>query len=323
VLHPAAVEAVGVEAGGEPARRQQQLPLQPADDAAHHPLALRAQQGVMVGDAPPATGVAAQQQRVVVQHLLEVRHHPAGIDAVAGEATADLVVDAAARHRVERALGHVERAGLALHQQCVHQQRRRELRRSTETPVDRVELAAEPVEGAPDVDLRRRGRGGLERVRQVGGDGRSARVRLVAALPPGGVDRRDDLCEGRHAAGAHRRVVGAGEERQALRGEEDRHRPAAGAGECLSGFHEHRIEVGTLLTVDLDGDEVRVHQRRDVRVGERLVRHHVAPVAGGVADGKQDRTVGGPRLCERFGTPFAPVDRVVGVHPQVRGRGLS
>jgi len=323
VLHPPAVEAVGVETGSEAAGGQQQLPLQPADQTTHHALALGAQQRVMVGHPTPAADITSEQQGVVVQHLLEVRHHPAGVDAVPGEAAADLVVDTAARHRVERALGDVERARLALHQQRVNQQRCGELRSGAETPVDRVELGAEPVQGAPHVHLRRTRRRGSERAGQMCCDGCRARVRLVTALPPGRVDGGHDLREGGHAAGAHRRVVGAGEERQPFGSEEDGHRPAARTGERLRGLHEHRVEVGALLAVDLDGDEVGVHQRGHVRVGERLVRHHMAPMAGGVAHRQQDRTIGGPGLCQRVGIPFAPVDGVVGVHPQVRGHGLS
>ena len=61
-------------------------------------------------DLPPArlvegdggVGVDAHQQRLVVEHLLEVRHEPLAVDRVAGEAAADVVVHAARRHRVER-----------------------------------------------------------------------------------------------------------------------------------------------------------------------------------------------------------------------------
>ena len=36
-----------------------------------------------------------QQLSIVIQHLLEMRHQPTGIDAVAGKAAAEMVVDAA------------------------------------------------------------------------------------------------------------------------------------------------------------------------------------------------------------------------------------
>jgi hypothetical protein len=75
-----------------------------------------------------------------------------------------------------------------------------------------------------------------------------------------------------------------------LRREEHRQRPAAVApGQHLVRELVDPVEVGALLAVDLDVDEVRVHQRRGGVVLERFVRHHVAPVAGGVADRQQDR----------------------------------
>ena len=84
--------------------------------------------------------------------------------------------------------------------------------------------------------------------------------------------------------------------------------------------HVDRVEVGPLLAVDLDADEVLVHQRRRRGVLERLVLHHVAPVAGGVADREQDRPVLAPRPRERLLAPRIPVDRVLGVLEQVRAR---
>ena len=73
------------------------------------------------------------------------------------------------------------------------------------------------------------------------------------------------------------------------------------------------VEVGPLLAVDLDVDEEAVHHLRDLGILERLVRHHVAPVAGRVADREQDRLVLGARARERLLAPRVPVDRVVGV----------
>ncbi len=44
---------------------------------------------------------------VVIEHLLEVWHRPVRVDAVAMEAAADVVIEAARRHRLERFLEHV------------------------------------------------------------------------------------------------------------------------------------------------------------------------------------------------------------------------
>src|SRR5262249_10516579 len=50
---------------------------------------------------------------------------------------------------------------------------------------------------------------------------------------------------------------------------------------------------------------------------EAFVRHDVAPVAGGVADRKQDRFVAVPGLGERIRPPRPPVDGVVFVLQKV------
>ena len=73
----------------------------------------------LLGDAPvtrlagdlPSVHVGAQQQRLVVEHLLEVRHQPVSVDRVAVEAASHLVVHAAGRHRVQRHGDGVERGG--------------------------------------------------------------------------------------------------------------------------------------------------------------------------------------------------------------------
>ena len=88
------------------------------------------------------------------------------------------------------------------------------------------------------------------------------------------------------------REIRAAEERRAVRRQEHRQRPAAGAPreQRMRGLVD-LVEVGALLAVDLDVDEVRVHRGGDLRILERLVRHHVAPVARRIADRQQDRLV--------------------------------
>jgi hypothetical protein len=84
--------------------------------------------------------IGAGEQGVVVEHLLEVRHRPGRIDAVPREATADLVVDAAAGHRAQGVQGHIL---LVPAEQELDDRRLRELRRvggrASKSPVDRIE----------------------------------------------------------------------------------------------------------------------------------------------------------------------------------------
>ncbi len=114
--------------------------------------------------------------------------------------------------------------------------------------------------------------------------------------------------------------VGAAEERLPIGRQPDAHRPAARLIERLHGGHVDRVDVGPLFAVDLDADVVAVHEGGDLFVLERLGLHHVAPVAGGVADRQEDRPSQAPRLLERLVPPGAPVDRVVRVLQEVGAR---
>ena len=118
------------------------------------------------------------------------------------------------------------------------------------------------------------------------------------------------------------REVGAGEEGLPIRRQPHRHRPSPATGHRLDRFHVDRVDVGPLLAVDLDVDEETVHLRRRLLVLERLVGHHVAPVAGRIADAEKDRLVSVPRFGERVVAPFLPVQRVVLVLEEVRRGGI-
>ena len=113
------------------------------------------------------------------------------------------------------------------------------------------------------------------------------------------------------------REVGAREERVAVVVEHACHRPPAVPGHRRGRVHVDGVHVRPLLAVDLDADEVLVEVRRGGLVLERLVRHHVAPVAGGVPDAQQHRHVAPPRLLERRRLPLPPVDRIVGVLEEI------
>ena len=106
--------------------------------------------------------------------------------------------------------------------------------------------------------------------------------------------------------------------RLAVRQKKDRKRPAAATRHYLDGAHIDLVEVRTLLAIDLDIDEVFVHDLRDRRVFERLVLHDVAPVTGRVSNAEQDQLVFCRRALKRLRTPGIPVHRIVGVLQQIR-----
>ena len=300
-------------------------------------------------------GVQAQQRTVVVEHLLEVRDRPFGIDAVAAEASAELVVDSPFGHALERDAHDVERVGIAYMlgphacgcrrsaaprggairalgrpcgahaYRCAQAEREvglvRELGRAAETAVHRVERRLQRFECE-----RRRPRGQRAGSGRLGLEAREciAKTRAVlgdrrALLAISRSDAREELEEPGQSVAPFAREVRAAEERRPLGRQEHRERPAAGAAreERVRGLVD-LVEIGPLLAIDLDVHEVRVHRRRDDGILERLVGHHVAPVARRVADRQQDWLALAPRKRQRRLAPRLPVDRIVRVLQEIR-----
>ena len=202
---------------------------------------------------------------------------------------------------------------------------RRELRRPPEAAPLRVERCSQPSYGLAEQRLgqrlrRRRATTGLldcaDQLRRRAGH-------LPAALTVGARDRLQHLAEARQPVTRLRREVRAAVEGLPLRREEGGQRPAAVPRERHDRVHVDRVEVGAFLPVDLDVDEELVLEARGLLVLERLVRHHVAPVARGVADGEEDRAVLVAGARERLLPPRVPVDRVVGVLEEIRTGRVS
>ncbi len=238
----------------------------------------------------PAVQVRASQQRVVVEHLLEVRHGPAGVDRVAGEAPADLVVDAARGHRPQGLQSHRQ---FVTAQQELDHRRRWELRRRAPAAVDGVKARPQLRDGRVERVLARWRVGGLEQrcTRQPRDHRLALRADLLALLLPRVRDAFEDRRPARHPAALLGRKVRTGVERNLLGRDEDVQRPAAVAGHRLHGLHVERVDVGALLPIDLHADEALVHLRGDRGVLEGLALHHVTPMACGVADRDEQRAV--------------------------------
>ncbi len=161
---------------------------------------------------------------------------------------------------------------------------------------------------------------GLRALLQGLGELRGLALDVAAPLAVGLGDALEHVAERGHAAARLGRVVGAAVERRTRRCQEHGHRPAAVPRQREHRLHVDRVEVRALLAVDLDRDEEAVHQLRGRRILEALVLHHVAPVAGGVADREQDRPVELAGAGERLLAPRVPVDRVAGVLQEVGAR---
>ena len=144
-------------------------------------------------------------------------------------------------------------------------------------------------------------------------------VRLLAKQPRNLAQHVD---EGRPAVARGFREIRAAPDRLALRRQEHGQRPAALLAQMMQRRHVDLVDVGALLAVDFDVDEQLVHHRRGGVVLEALVRHDVAPVAGGVADREQDRLAGALAPRQRLRPPRPPVHRIVLVLQQIRA-GLA
>ena len=170
-------------------------------------------------------------------------------------------------------------------------ERRRELGCRAEAAPLGVERAGDPVR-AWCSPRRRRARPTSARWRRCG---RSAVTSAVAFCSRS--SRRlihTSLIALDHLQERRLREVRAAPERSAVGVHDDGHRPAAATGERLHGVHVDRVDVGSLLAVDLDVDERGVHRGGDLVVLEALVGHDVAPVAGRVA-----RPTAGSGRCAR------------------------
>ena len=254
-------------------------------------------------------------------------------------AAADVVVHAALRHFLQRERAHLHRFGAerrlpALQRRHaveeIQHRRPGKFRRAAEAAVHRVERLAEILKCFLEHVARRIGErdrralhGALARSRGRGEaletfeQPRSLLGDLPTLLAPRfrhGVEQRD---ESRASAAIGRRIIRAAEKRFQLGRQPRAQRPATAAGDGLHERHVDVVDVGPFFAVHLDGDEMRVEHGGDLRVFERLVRHHVAPVAGRVADREKDRLVLGPRAGERRFAPRIPVDGIGGVLQQV------
>ncbi len=277
----------------------------------------------------PGIRIQAQQRPVVVEHLLEVRDRPALVHAVAAETAADLVEEPAFGHAAEGMQRHLAAACFARRRMAAQQQfqvgRMGEFRRAAETAEIRI------------VGLRRTLDGQLEgggREFSAQGPSRGARrerleqfavllLDVGATVAPGISHLLAQAREAGQAVARRFREIGAAEKRRAVRREEHRQRPAAGAaGQHLVGGLVDLVEVGPLLAIHLDVHEEAVHHRRHLRILEGFVGHDMAPVTGRIADGEQDRLAFPLRQGERFLTPWMPIHGVLGVLLQI-GRGLA
>jgi len=262
--------------------------------------------------------------RVVVEHLLEVGDGPRPVYAVAMESTPQVVVEAPACHGAERSHQGARGAGHAV--VCGEQEQFQgrglgELLALPLAPVPRVMGPHQRgdcplVPSAVDPLLVRREGSADDPLQRV-----APAPQRGALLVPGRSHLVKHLAEGRHPVPGHRWKVGDPREGPQVGKQEQVGGPSGIALEREERLDVDGVHVRAFLPVHLDGHEMGVEESRHLWVREGLMLHHMAPVAGRIADREQDRPVLAPRLLEGLRCPGVPVHRVVGVLQEV-GTGL-
>ena len=102
-----------------------------------------------------------------------------------------------------------------------------------------------------------------------------------------------------------------------LRSHDDRERPAARAVNGLAHGHIHRVDIRPLLAVYLNAHIAAVEDIRRLRVLKGLVRHNMAPVAGGIAYAQEHRLILPPGLFKRLSAPRIPVHGIIPMLPEI------
>ena len=119
-----------------------------------------------------------------------------------------------------------------------------------------------------------------------------------------------------------RREIGAAKEGLAIGEKEASERPAALAGNGADGGLVAGVDVGTLVAIDFDGDEMFVDDFGDFDVFVAFAVDDVAPVAPDGADVEKNGLVFGFGAFERGVAPFVPGDGLVGGGAEVGAGGI-
>ncbi len=219
-----------------------------------------------------------------------MRDQPFLIGGIAGKTAAQMVIDTSLAHPVEgkgdgMVVGLVTGAQPTAPEQFQNAEMRK-LRCRADTAMHRVNVAGDPL-GHPVHDCRlnagiaAHAEGLLFQRLDQGGDVVLNLLRLAMV-------NVTDLCQHLGKAGTtealFRREIGTAPERLTIRGQEHGQRPAALLTHRRQRCLIQMVKVRAFLTVDLDADELLVHQIGNRLILKALMGHDMAPVTGGIAD---------------------------------------
>ena len=128
--------------------------------------------------------------------------------------------------------------------------------------------------------------------------------------------------EARTAPSILRRKISPGKKRFLIGSQEHGHGPATLIPvQRQRGLHVDLIKIGPLFAIDFDADEMLIHDPGDRLVLKRFPLHDMTPMAGGIADGEQNRSIQLRRLGQGLRSPGIPIHRVIGMLQEI-GTGL-
>ena len=274
---------------------------------------------------PPGLHQELDQQGIVVEHLLEVGYQPAFVDRIAREAASDVVVDAALADVSQRGQhGNASGRQVEAHGASPQQPEEAELRelgRSLQAAMHRVHHLCHAERQVLEGGFRDLGPLQWRALSIQPLENRLCILRCPVRLR--GMDAGDlgqHALEGRPAVAVVRREIGAAPEGFRAGRQEHGERPATLLAKRMKRAHVDGIDIRPLFAVDFDVHIEVVHEAGCRLVLEAFMGHDMAPVAGRIAYGEQDRLARPLRLCQRLGPPRPPVDGIVLVLDQVWAR---
>ena len=268
--------------------------------------------------------VIAGQQALIVEHFFEMRRAPVYIHRIAVKAAADMVVNASGCDMAQGQQRRIRRRAISGPlipiQQIADHGLIREFRSLAE-PAQKIVVifqqahrrlfehrlgdvlrgAARPGNQAHEFG----NRGGLFRHR-------GAAFGIAPILRQ--IVKRIEERVGRLIAGGYNRLP-IGHQEQVVG-------PAPAPGQNLRGEHILRVNIGQGFAVHFDGDEILVHDPRNIRVVKAFLLHHMTPVTGRIPDREKDLHPARFGFGKGFRSPRTPVYRIMRVLAQI-GRALE
>ena len=236
----------------------------------------------------PGLGKRDRQLCLIVEHLLEMRDVPKFVHRIPVKAAAEMVAHSSRGHFAQREESHCSGA-----MRFVAIRARREAQEEIEhrgpgkfggaakAAMFLVKAAGETLESVQErrlIPAKFRTCGALARFGERLHYARCLCFDALAILAPQARNLAENVGKSGPAIAVVGRKIGSAIEWTPFRRKPNAHRPSASACRRLHERHVKPVHVGTFLTVHFNVDEVFVHQSRDLRIFERLVRHHMAPV---------------------------------------------